>query len=85
MSRLAAVLAVFAFAFSSGSFSQTVEKKQVEKKQAQKKKAEKKQKAAPAQDWNRFNTGAKRDLEKIEKKDAKGKKDLKGKKDAKQP
>jgi hypothetical protein len=66
MTRLAAVLAVFAFTFSPGSFSQ-----QVEKKQAQKKKAEKK-KPAPSQDWNRFNSGAKRDLEKIEKKDAKG-------------
>ena len=70
MSRLVVlVLAVFALAFSSASFSQ-----QVEKKQAPKKKAEKKQKPAPAQDWNRFNTGAKRDLEKIEKKDAKGNK-----------
>jgi hypothetical protein len=68
MTRLAAVLAVFAFAFSPPSFSQ-----QVEKKPAQKKKAEKKQKPAPSQDWNRFNSGAKRDLDKIEKKDAKGK------------
>ena len=75
MIRRLVVLALFAFAFSSASFSQQVEKKQVEKKQAPKKKAEKKQKAAaPSQDWNRFNTGAKRDLEKIEKKDAKGKK-----------
>jgi hypothetical protein len=68
MTRLAAVLAVFAFAFSSVSFSQ-----QVEKKPAQKKKAEKKQKPAASQDWGRFNSGAKRDLDKIEKKDAKGK------------
>jgi hypothetical protein len=70
MSRRMVVLAVFAFTFSSVSFSQ-----QVEKTPAPKKKAEKKKASAPSQDWNRFNTGAKRDLEKIEKKDAKGKKD----------
>ena len=64
MSRLAAVLAVFALTLPPFAFSQ--------QQKAEKKKAEKK-KPAPAQDWGRFNAGAKRDLEKMEKKDAKGK------------
>jgi hypothetical protein len=78
--RALLLAAVLAFGFSSNSFSQ---EKKAEKKTE--KKTAKKKAAAPSQDWNRFNTGAKRDLEKIEKKDAKGKMDPKGKKDAKQP
>jgi hypothetical protein len=82
--RALLLAAVLAFGFSSNSFSQEKKaEKKVEKKTA--KKTEKKKAAAPSQDWGRFNTGAKRDLEKIEKKDAKGKQDPKGKKDAKQP
>ena len=68
MSRLLVVFAVFALILSPLAFSQ----QQIEKKQAEKKKAEKK-KAASSQDWGRFNTGAKRDLDKIEKKSAKDK------------
>ena len=51
------------------------QEKKVEKKTEKKaaKKAEKKKASAPSQDWGRFNSGARRDLEKIEKKDAKGK------------
>ena len=69
MSWALLLAAVLAFGFSSSSFSQ---EKKTEKKNEKKKPAAKKQ-AAPAQDWGRFNAGAKRDLEKMEKKDAKGK------------
>ena len=69
MIRALLLSAVFALGFSSNSFSQ---EKKTDKKAS--KKTEKKKTSAPGQDWNRFNTGAKRDLEKIEKKDAKGKK-----------
>ena len=73
MIRALLLSAVLALGFSSNSFSQEKKaERKTEKKAA--KKAEKKKASAPSQDWNRFNTGAKRDLEKIEKKDAKGKK-----------
>ncbi len=64
MIRALLLAVVLAFGFSSISLSQ---EKKAEKKTAAKKKA------APSQDWSRFNSGAKRDLEKIEKKDGKGK------------
>jgi hypothetical protein len=64
--RALLIAAVLALGFSPSSFSQ--------EKKTEKKKAVAKKQAAPSQDWNRFNTGAKRDLEKIEKKDAKAKK-----------
>ena len=63
MSRLAAILAVFALTLPPAAFSQQkAEKKKVEKK-----------KPAASQEWGRFNTGAKRDLDKIEKKASKDK------------
>jgi hypothetical protein len=66
VTRALLMAAVLVLGFSPDSFSQ--------EKKAEKKKAVAKKQAAPSQDWNRFNTGAKRDLEKIEKKDAKAKK-----------
>ena len=70
MIRALLLAAVLALGCSSNSFSQ---EKQAEKKKVEKNKPAAKKQAAPAQDWGRFNTGAKRDLEKMEKKDAKGK------------
>ena len=64
MIRALLLAAVLALGFSANSFSQ--------EKKAEKKKPAAKKPAAPAQDWGRFNTGAKRDLEKMEKKDTKG-------------
>ena len=70
MIRVLLVCAVLAFGFSSNSFSQ---EKKAEKKKVEKKKPVAKKQAAASQDWGRFNAGAKRDLEKMEKKDAKAK------------
>jgi hypothetical protein len=54
-------------------FSLSVDVLAVEKKDEKKstKKVEKKKAAAPAQDWGRFNTKGKADLQKLEKKDKK--------------
>ena len=73
MKYLLAILAAFALVFSAPLAAQ--EKKQLPKgtKKTAKKPVVKKQSSVPNNDWSRFNSGAKKDLDDLEKKKKAGK------------